>query len=345
MLLKMRRALRLPVLLKRAVVRSLAHDSLNVAQSAAYSAMVALFPALVVMGAAVALLPDVAPLKIEVSEFFDRVLPATVFPLFTGYFVSAPGSTPHTLRALVAAAVVSISGASSVIATLMEGLRRAAHLPENCWTFWQRRLRALALVPLSLLPLVLATVLVMFGRMLTDWFAANLSTEVRPTIYTAAFLVRWVVSLTGVAGVTGLIYHMGVPGRQLRLRTKKEAPLAAAKAEVQAEEGQAAPVDTAAMQREAEARRSWVHVIPGAVVATSIWFVMTLVFGWYVTRVANYSQVYGSLGAGIALLFWLYFVFLSVLVGAEFNAQVGESREKTRRSSVGLETNAPTPRI
>jgi membrane protein len=323
MLRRMRRALRLPVLLKRALVRSLAHDSLNLAQSAAYSAIVALFPAMIVVGAAVALLPDVAPLKIAVSEFFDRVLPSTVFPLFTGYFVSAPGSSPHTVRALVAAVFVSVSGASSVIATLMEGLRRAAHLPENCWTFWQRRMRALALVPLSLLPLMVATVLVMFGRLMTEWVAANLATEVRPEIYTAAFVLRWAVSLTGVTGVTALIYHMGVPGRQLRLRSKKEAPLAVAKEQVRAEEGQTAPVDAAAMQRDAEARRSWVRVVPGAVVATSIWFITTLVFGWYVTRVANYTQVYGSLGAGIALLFWLYFVFLSVLVGAEFNAQVG----------------------
>jgi membrane protein len=52
-----------------------------------------------------------------------------------------------------------------------------------------------------------------------------------------------------------------------------------------------------------------------------MWFLTTLAFGWYVTRFANYSQVYGSLGAGIALLFWLYIISLSVLCGAEFNAQ------------------------
>lgn len=55
--------------------------------------------------------------------------------------------------------------------------------------------------------------------------------------------------------------------------------------------------------------------------ATAMWFLTTLVFGWYVTRFANYSEVYGSLGAGIALLFWLYIISLSVLCGAEFNAQ------------------------
>jgi membrane protein len=52
-----------------------------------------------------------------------------------------------------------------------------------------------------------------------------------------------------------------------------------------------------------------------------MWFLTTLGFGWYVTRFANYSEVYGSIGAGIALLFWLYIVSLSVLCGAEFNAQ------------------------
>jgi uncharacterized BrkB/YihY/UPF0761 family membrane protein len=53
-----------------------------------------------------------------------------------------------------------------------------------------------------------------------------------------------------------------------------------------------------------------------------MWFLTTLAFGLYVTRFANYSEVYGSLGAGIALLFWLYIISLSVLAGAEFNAQL-----------------------
>ena len=52
-----------------------------------------------------------------------------------------------------------------------------------------------------------------------------------------------------------------------------------------------------------------------------MWFLATLIFGWYVTRFANYSRVYGSLGAGIALLFWLDIISLSVICGAEFNTQ------------------------
>ncbi len=63
----------------------------------------------------------------------------------------------------------------------------------------------------------------------------------------------------------------------------------------------------------------WLWVIPGAVAGTSIWFPATLAYGWYVTRVANYTRLYGSFAAGIATLVWLYITSFSVLLGAELN--------------------------
>jgi membrane protein len=81
-------------------------------------------------------------------------------------------------------------------------------------------------------------------------------------------------------------------------------------------------MDTTAALLQTLTPRAWRVILPGAIVATAMWFFTTLAFGWYVTRFANYSEVYGSLGAGIALLFWLYIVSLSVLCGAEFNAQL-----------------------
>jgi membrane protein len=53
-----------------------------------------------------------------------------------------------------------------------------------------------------------------------------------------------------------------------------------------------------------------------------VWFVTTLVFGWYVTRFADYSIIYGSLGSAVATLVWLYITALAVFLGAEYNAQV-----------------------
>jgi membrane protein len=66
-------------------------------------------------------------------------------------------------------------------------------------------------------------------------------------------------------------------------------------------------------------KEHWLWVGPGAVAGTLIWFPSTLAFGWYVTRIADYSMFYGSFGAGIAMLVWLYITSFSVLLGAELN--------------------------
>jgi membrane protein len=66
----------------------------------------------------------------------------------------------------------------------------------------------------------------------------------------------------------------------------------------------------------------WHSVLPGATLATAMWFGVTLIFGWYLQGYADYSVIYGSLGVGIALLIWMYLISLVVLIGAEFNAML-----------------------
>lgn len=312
---------RLPGLLRRSLFGALEHDSLNLSQSAAYSAIFALFPALIVVAALMSWLPVFAPVQMQLAAFFGQILPSSVFPLLTSYFGSN-SRTPHTTQLLLVAAFVSLTGASSVIATLMEGLRRAEDLPNNCWSFWQRRSRALLLVPLSLIPLVIATGLVMFGELITQWLADSMSTSMRPVFYGFTLAARWSLALAAVATVTAVLYHVGTPPREMEVRAQNPT-----------QEPARNPVQdpAASLSREAGAKlwrkvcrsvpRGWNRTLPGAIVATVAWFAITLSFGWYVTRFANYSQVYGPLGAGIALLVWLYIVFFSVLLGAEFNAQ------------------------
>ena len=64
----------------------------------------------------------------------------------------------------------------------------------------------------------------------------------------------------------------------------------------------------------------WHRVLPGAALATVLWFVSTVVFGVYLRHFANYDVIYGSVATAIALLIWLYIVSMVVLIGAEFNA-------------------------
>src|ERR1700726_3548537 len=66
----------------------------------------------------------------------------------------------------------------------------------------------------------------------------------------------------------------------------------------------------------------WHTVIPGATLATGLWFSSTLLFGFYLQHYADYGVIYGSLGAAIALLVWMYMVSLVILIGAEFNAML-----------------------
>jgi membrane protein len=56
-------------------------------------------------------------------------------------------------------------------------------------------------------------------------------------------------------------------------------------------------------------------------VATILWMLATLGFGWYVRNITNYNLLYGSVGTSIALLSWMYILALIALIGCEFNAE------------------------
>jgi membrane protein len=64
----------------------------------------------------------------------------------------------------------------------------------------------------------------------------------------------------------------------------------------------------------------WHSVMPGAMLATVLWFSTTVGFRAYLQHLGNFATIYGSLGVAMALLVWMYLISLVVLVGAEFNA-------------------------
>jgi membrane protein len=64
----------------------------------------------------------------------------------------------------------------------------------------------------------------------------------------------------------------------------------------------------------------WHSVMPGAMLATILWFSTTVGFRAYLQHFGDFATIYGSLGVAMALLVWMYLISLVVLVGAEFNA-------------------------
>jgi membrane protein len=63
----------------------------------------------------------------------------------------------------------------------------------------------------------------------------------------------------------------------------------------------------------------WRDVLPGAILATGMWFTASVAFSVYVSSFANYNATYGTLGGGVILLLWFWFSALAVILGAEFN--------------------------
>ncbi|MBI4853110.1 MAG: YihY/virulence factor BrkB family protein [Acidobacteria bacterium] len=76
-----------------------------------------------------------------------------------------------------------------------------------------------------------------------------------------------------------------------------------------------------------EKKQKWREVLPGAILATVLWLIATLLFNFYVQRFGSYNQVYGSLGAVIVLLIWMFLTSYALLYGAEFNYQLQQNTQ------------------
>ncbi len=70
----------------------------------------------------------------------------------------------------------------------------------------------------------------------------------------------------------------------------------------------------------AEARWQWLSV--GAMAAAMLWLVGSFLLSWYLANFGNYNATYGSLGAAIGLMTWMWMSAIIVLAGAELNSEI-----------------------
>lgn len=267
---------------RKAVFLAVEHDVLNTAKAAAYSGMLMFFPAFIVMTALVAKVPEGPTVVGEIRWVSEQILPADTVHLLLS---SLHARNPHPERLVLSGISLSIFAGLGLMLTLMDGFRRAYRLPRNDFGFWERRLRALFLVLIVLVPLALATLLLVFGRAIELWMVFKAGHDLRHVVLFLWRMARWTLAFFTSLTVLGTLYHFGT--RRLE---------------------------------------HWQHVIPGAVAASAVWFPATLAFGWYVTRIADYTIFYGSFGAGIATLVWLYITSFSALLGAELNGVLFRER-------------------
>jgi membrane protein len=99
-----------------------------------------------------------------------------------------------------------------------------------------------------------------------------------------------------------------------------------------------------------EPRWSW--VTPGAILATVLWLVGSALFAFYAANFGKYNETYGSLGAVVVVMLWLFLTALAVILGAELNAELerqtardttkGPEVEMGERRATAADTHGPT---
>jgi membrane protein len=70
------------------------------------------------------------------------------------------------------------------------------------------------------------------------------------------------------------------------------------------------------------AKAQWRWVTWGSTFAAVIWLAGSLLYSWYVASFANYNATYGSLGAAIGFMIWMWLSAVVILIGAEINAEM-----------------------
>lgn len=68
--------------------------------------------------------------------------------------------------------------------------------------------------------------------------------------------------------------------------------------------------------------QQWYWITPGSIIGVSLWLVISFCFRIYMRHFDNYSITYGSLGAVIVLMLWLYLTGVAILIGGKINAEI-----------------------
>ncbi len=278
-------------LFRRSLVSTYEDNGLSISKGAAYSALLAFFPLLTTLAALLVQI-RVREMSRVIAGFLFEVVPPGTEELVLKQF-AVRGERPSAL--LVGAGIVSLWAASGLMVSLMEGFNSVYKVPTNRPVVRQR-LVAILLVFCSALPVMGASVLILFGERTETALVQRLGfsafgDELLGWLLLAGKLLRYAVAIGAMVLFTSLLYKFA-PNRPQR----------------------------------------WRDTLPGAYIVAVLWLLFTMGFAWYVRNIADYNLLYGGVGAAIALMVWMYLLVLITLTGCAFNSE----RENLRSSGEEL---------
>lgn len=78
------------------------------------------------------------------------------------------------------------------------------------------------------------------------------------------------------------------------------------------------------------------YILPGAILSMGVWMLFSLIFSYYVDHMGRYSIIYGSIGVIIALLVWMDWSMIAMLMGAVFNVALKETYDKPKEMEIEI---------
>ena len=135
-------------------------------------------------------------------------------------------------------------------------------------------------------------------------------------LYTVLLIATITLTLAAMTAGERLLLaltELGLPAAAASLWTRLRFPAAAAA-------GFFALLSLYALSR--DRRCPWRELWPGTIFSLVVWLALSWVYALYVERIADYSVLYGSIGAVIVLLMWLYLSAVVLILGAEFNGML-----------------------
>jgi membrane protein len=250
----------------------------TITQAIAYNVFLAFFPTLLLaVGFASTWIGNKAGTLDAFRNFTDFLPPGSQG--IVADFLDKRG--PDVWKYALAGGIGTLAGGTQVMKLLMQGIH-LIYEDEERLGFFQRQVRGLLLLLITMMPIVVAGVLGVFGRPLRHWVTTELWKN-------APVHGMWLVFFPLVAMVLAML-ALTVIYWVARPREKHMS-----------------------------------HVLPGAAVATLLWWLANALFGLYVRRVPS-NMVYGGLAAVIGLLIWMQISAVIVFLGAAWNAEAAVTK-------------------
>jgi membrane protein len=249
----------------------------------------------VAKGAAYSSLLSFFPVLASLGAILARANASAVARVFTRLlFEVIPPGTEDLVRSrfsvraqqpvwlILFATLLSTFAASGAMMTLMEGFEAAYRLPSGR-PFLRQRAVAILLVFIVAVPSIGSSALIVFGARIEQWMLNPLGLAPEVDLRTSVIIAFGILRYVVALATTVLVtglLYYTGPNRPMKFSS----------------------------------------VWPGAFLATPLWLLATSGFALYVRHIANYNLIYGSLGAVIALVVWMYLLAVIALFGCEFNA-------------------------